>query len=84
MHNRFPRPPQGRPHNLINPAFDPARLTLREQKLAAWALTVGVHTPSRDAGPVRSPHRGQLPDIDLTQIDRARLSWRERLFGWFG
>ncbi|MCR4265743.1 hypothetical protein [Nitratireductor sp. ZSWI3] len=83
MHNRFPQRPKGRPPSLHNPALDPARQTLHDRKLAAWALTIGAHVPLATDEPGRRPHRGQLPDIDMTRLEPAPRSWRERLSGWF-
>ncbi len=83
MHNRFPQRPKGRPPAPRNPAFGPARQTLHDRKLAAWALTIGAHVPLEGGAP-RRPHRGQLPDVDFTRAEPAiRPSWRTRLAGWF-
>ncbi|EKF17221.1 hypothetical protein [Nitratireductor pacificus] len=83
MHNRFPQRPKGRPPSPDVPAFDPTRQTLHDRKLAAWALTLGARLPL-DGVARRRPHRGQLPDVDLTRAEPAvRPSWRDRLAGWF-
>lgn len=81
MHNRFPLRPEGRPQRLPHPAFDPERPKLAEQKLAAWALTIGVRLPG-EAQPARRAHRAWLPDIDMRPAEPESRPPRTGLFAW--
>lgn len=59
--------------------FNPDVPNLAEARRVAMAFALGEigHGP-----PARKPHRGMLPDVDMSQIvQQPRRSWLERLFG---
>jgi len=51
------------PYSLSYEAERPIRLD--EVRLEAWALSLGVNR--EDVEPARKPHRGMLPDVDLSR-----------------
>lgn len=68
MHDRFVQRHHSRPKSPYEPVFDAAKPTRQEQTLAAWAFTVGAHVPLELPAHGRRPHRGQLPDVDFSNI----------------
>ncbi|MGC4024985.1 MAG: hypothetical protein QM744_07405 [Mesorhizobium sp.] len=59
--------------------FNPDITSIADARRAAIAFSLGEtgHGPPR-----RKPHRGMLPDVDMSQIvQQPRRSWLERLFG---
>ena len=78
----FFRPKRGRrgPHILlIRESEEPIRLD--ESWLAAWALSIGQR---REAELPFRPHRGELPDVDLSRTVPAprKAGLVSRLLGW--
>ncbi|RFC67490.1 MULTISPECIES: hypothetical protein [Mesorhizobium] len=64
---------------LSSAEFNPDVSSIAEARRAAIAFSLGEtgHGP-----PDRKPHRGGLPDVDMSQIvQQPRRSWLERLFG---
>jgi hypothetical protein len=49
----------------IRDSEDPIRLD--EARLNAWALALGEKRPSADQPVRRRPHRGMLPDVDVSR-----------------
>lgn len=59
--------------------FNPDVTSIAEARRAAIAFALGE---SGHGPPGRKPHRGILPDVDMSQIvHQPRRSWLERLFG---
>jgi len=59
--------------------FNPDVTSIAEARRVAMAFALGE---VGRAPPCRKPHRGSLPDVDMSQIvHQPRRSWLERLFG---
>jgi hypothetical protein len=68
------------PYSLsIYEAEQPIRLD--EARLEAWALSLGARRD--ELGPARRPHRGMLPDVDLSRaVPVERRGLIVRLLSW--
>ncbi len=79
MLSRPKRGPRGPHIQFIRDSDQPIRLD--EARLAAWALAIGQR---RDAGRPMRPHRGKLPDIDVSLAQPAvrQAGLMRRILRW--